>query len=641
MSDDARTASAGADPRAEKLALRASELSYRRLFEAAQDGILILDFASGRIADANPFLVKLLGFSHEEMLGRTVAELSPFKDIASNRTMLEQLQQDRYVRYEHLPLETRDGRRIAVEFVCNVYPAGDQEVIQCNIRDITQRVKSEARFRRLVESNVQGVFFWNTRGEITQGNDAFLHLVGYTREDLAAARINWIALTPPEYAHLDRRGLAEVAATGACKPYEKEFLRKNGTRAPVLLGAASFLDEPSEGVCFVLDLTEQKKLEQQYLRVQRMESIGTLAGGIAHDLNNILAPIIMAVELLNRRIEDPQARGLVGAIEASAKRAAEVVRQILSFVRGLEGQRIEVRLKDLLQDLENIIRNTFPKDVRLQFTIPPDIWSVLGDPTQVHQVLLNLCVNARDAMPKGGHLTIHAENAVLDEHYAAMNVQAKPGRYVNLIVTDSGTGMPPEVSNRIFEPFFTTKDLTKGTGLGLSTVMAIVKSHEGVINVYSEPGHGTRFNVYLPAMPPSGGETNGPPQADELPRGHGETILVVDDEVSILNITAQTLRAFGYKVLTAGDGAEAVAVYAEYRRGISAALIDMSMPIMDGPAAIRALMKINPAIRIIGVSGLNIYGDVKQLSEANVRRFLTKPFTAGILLTTLRAVLAG
>jgi nitrogen-specific signal transduction histidine kinase/CheY-like chemotaxis protein len=410
---------------------------------------------------------------------------------------------------------------------------------------------------------------------------------------------------------------------------------------PILLGAASFADDPSEGVCFYLDLTDRKKLEQQYLRVQRMESIGTLAGGIAHDLNNILAPIMMAIELLQRPLEDDQAKAILQALEVSAKRGTEIVRQILSFVRGLEGQRIEVRLEDQLKDLENLIKNTFPKNVRLKFSVPTDTWSILGDPTQLHQVLLNLCVNARDAMPSGGNLTIHAENAVLDEHYAAMNVQAKPGRYVNIIVTDSGTGMPPAVINRIFEPFFTTKDLTKGTGLRLSTVMSIVKSHEGVINVYSELGNGTRFNVYLPAMDASDEKSKAPSREDELPRGNGETVLVADDEASILIITVQTLQAFGYKVLTATDGAEAVAVYAEHKREISVVLTDMTMPIMDGPATIRALIKINPAIKIIAVTGLNVHGNANQLSEAKVKTFLTKPFTAKTLLTTMRAVLDG
>ena len=247
------------------------------------------------------------------------------------------------------------------------------------------------------------------------------------------------------------------------------------------------------------DITDKKKIEAQFMRAQRMESIGTLAGGIAHDLNNILAPIMLSIDVLKTISDNPQAKKILDTIEVSAKRGADIVRQVLSFARGLEGQRIEVQPKHLLKDLENIIKDTFPKDIRLQFSVPKETWTILGDPTQVHQILLNLCVNARDAMPNGGSLTVGVENCVLDEQYAAMNIEAKAGRYVDISVTDSGTGIPREHLDKIFEPFFTTKELNKGTGLGLSTVMAIVKSHGGFVNVYSELGKGTTFKVYLPA----------------------------------------------------------------------------------------------------------------------------------------------
>ncbi len=218
-----------------------------------------------------------------------------------------------------------------------------------------------------------------------------------------------------------------------------------------------------------------------------MESIGTLAGGIAHDLNNILTPILMSIGILKTMSDKPEARSILDTIQVSARRGADIVRQVLSFARGLEGERIEVQPKHLLKDLESIIKDTFPKDIQLQFSIPCDTWTILGDPTQIHQVLLNLCVNARDAMPNGGSLSVSIENCVLDEQYVAMNLQAKVGRYVKISVTDSGTGMPSDLLDKIFEPFFTTKKLNEGTGLGLSTVLAIVKSHDGVINVYSEP----------------------------------------------------------------------------------------------------------------------------------------------------------
>jgi len=507
------------------------------------------------------------------------------------------------------------------------------------LQDVTEQKRMENRFRRLVDSNVQGVIFWNKSGEILDANDGFLQLVGYTREDLTAGRINWRTLTPPEYNDLDLKALEEIAAKGVCTPFEKEYLRKDGSRVPVLIGSACFEDNPDEGVRFVLDLTERKKLEQQFLRAQRMESIGTLAGGIAHDLNNILAPIMMSIDILKMTVTDPQARGILQTIEVSSKRGADIVRQVLSFARGMEGERIEVQPKHLIKDIETIIRDTFPRNIQQQVLFPEDPWTIYGDPTLLHQILLNLCVNARDAMPNGGTLTIKVENCVLDQQYAAMNRQVKPGRYVLISVTDTGIGIPPAIIDKIFEPFFTTKEMGKGTGLGLSTVIGIVKSHEGVINVYSEPGRGTTFRVYLPAMNHASEGQERQTQLLSLPRGHGEMVLIVDDEASVLTITSQTLQAFGYRVLTATDGAEAVVIYAKHQNEIAVVLTDLMMPVMDGPSTIRALLRINPSVKIIAASGLNSSRGFTTFPDARIKHFLTKPYTARTLLKTLREIL--
>jgi PAS domain S-box-containing protein len=538
-------------------------------------------------------------------------------------------------------LRNRDGQEIWVQTdkVPFFNQAGEVDGILVMVQDISERIIAEGRMRRLMDSNVQGVFFWNTNGRILDANDSFLGMVGYTREDLKAGRINWATMTPPEYAELDRRALEECATREVCKPYEKEYQRKDGTRVPILLGAARFDDKPDEGVCFVLDLTERKKLEQQFMRAQRMESIGTLAGGVAHDLNNILAPIMMSIELLKEMSDKAEAQEVLATIEVSARQGADIVRQVLSFARGLDGERIEIQPKHLLQDLENIIRSTFPKNIQLEFRVPSEVWTILGDPTQVHQVLLNLSLNARDAMPVGGNLTIAVENRVLDEHYAAMNSQAKAGRYVQINVTDSGTGIPPEVVDRIFDPFFTTKEMGKGTGLGLSTVMAIVKSHEGFINVYTEPGRGTTFTIYLPAIETTLQADKMKTQRASLPRGNHETVLVVDDEDSILNITVQTLQSFGYVALTAKDGAEAVAVYVTRKDEIAVVLTDMMMPVMDGAAMIHALTRINPAVKIIAASGLANNSRSIQALPAKVKHFLAKPYTAETLLNMLQTIL--
>jgi PAS domain S-box-containing protein len=504
--------------------------------------------------------------------------------------------------------------------------------------DITERKRIEARFRRLIDSNVQGVFFWNTDGQVTGANDAFLRMIGYTREDLEAGRINWAEMTPPELAEQDQRVLAELAATGVCEPFEKEFYRRDGSRVAIIIGPATFEDNRNEGFCFVLDLSERKKLEQQFLRAQRMESIGTLAGGVAHDLNNILAPIMLSIELLREESNSAEANEILDTIGVCAQRGADIVRQVLSFARGQDGQTIEIQPKDILRELEKIVRDTFLKQIQLTFQVPDDIWTITGDPTQIQQVLLNLCVNARDAMPNGGSLIISAENRILDEHYVGMNVQAKSGPYVYFSVTDSGTGIPQEIIDRIFEPFFTTKEVNKGTGLGLSTVLAIVKGHEGIVNVYSEPGRGTTFEVYLPAREASDAKTKLTRSA-VMPRGNGETILVVDDETSILTITRQTLEAFGYRVLAAHDGLEALAIHAEKRDEIAVVLTDMMMPNMDGTGLIRALLEIDPAIKIVRASGLASHSGGNDYVGTGVTHFLTKPYTAETLLKTLRATL--
>jgi PAS domain S-box-containing protein len=620
--------------------LRTSELNYRRLFEAARDGIFLLDIDTGRITDVNPYLSEFLGFSRDEMIGKTVDELSPFKNIEANQAMLRRLQLDGYVRYEDLPLKTSDGRSLAVECVCNVYRVGDTKVIHCNIRDITERKRNEARFRRLVESNAQGIIFWKTNGEITGCNDAFLRIVGYSRDEQVAGALNWAAMTPPAYSEQDRLYIEQLSIYGGNAPYEKEYIRKDGSLVPVLIGAALFEDSPQEGVCFVVDLSEPKKLELQFLRAQRMESIGTLAGGIAHDLNNILTPIMISIYLLKEMVDEPKIQKILTTIETSAKRGADIVRQVLSFARGMEGEKIEVQPKHLLEDVENIIKNTFPKNIRLITDIPGDTWTILGDPTQIHQILLNLCVNARDAMSSGGgNLTITMKNRVLDEQYAAMHSQAKVGSYVQIDITDTGIGMPTETVEKIFEPFFTTKDLNEGTGLGLSTVMAIVKSHNGIINVSSQPGKGTTFEIYLPAIHVPIALRKEPMENIESPRGNGETILLVDDEASILNLTSQTLQAFGYRVLTATDGADAVAVYAEQGTEIAIVVTDLMMPVMDGQAMIHALMRLNPEIKIIATSGLNLDGGATEKTRLGIKRFLLKPYTAATLLHTLRTVL--
>ena len=399
-------------------------------------------------------------------------------------------------------------------------------------------------------------------------------------------------------------------------------------------------DQPQAILAINTDITEKKKLEQQFLRSQRMESIGTLAGGIAHDLNNVLAPITMGIDLLSMSTADPESLKTLATMADSAQRATDMIGQVLSYARGMDGQRIQVAAKTLIRDIEKIIRETFPRNIQIETLVSPELWTLTGDPTQLHQVLLNLCVNARDALPHGGRLTLRAENVHLDDHYAAMNMEAKTGDYLTIEVEDNGTGIPAAIVDKIFDPFFTTKPPGKGTGLGLSTTLAIVKSHGGFIRVYSEPEKGSRFRVYLPARAQTS-QTNSPFLPATPSKGHGETILVVDDEAAIRNVMQQTLEAYGYRVLLAADGSEAVALYAEHRAEISVVLTDMMMPVMDGGATIQALSKINPQVRIIAASGIGTHSNIVATPGGTVKCFLPKPYTAERLLNALREVLAA
>jgi CheY-like chemotaxis protein len=371
------------------------------------------------------------------------------------------------------------------------------------------------------------------------------------------------------------------------------------------------------------------------LRAQRMESIGTLAAGIAHDLNNVLSPMLMAVDLMKSRLHDEPNRRVLDTLELSAIRGANIVRQVLTFAQGVQGEFSEMQPRHLISEIGDILSQGLPKSIRVVSEVARDLWVITGDPTQLHQVLLNLCVNARDAMPEGGILKIAAENRVLDEHYAQLNLEARPGPYVQIEVTDTGSGIPPNIVDKIFEPFFTTKEVGKGTGLGLSTALAIVKSHGGFINVYSELKKGTSFKVFLPAH--ASGEVHpAGPRVSELPVGDGQLILVVDDEATVRDITKLTLESFGYRVITANDGAEALACYAQRSRDIAAVLIDMMMPVMDGPATIRVLEKFDPAPAVIATSGLT--DSARNLAGA-VKGVLNKPYTAEQLLTVLDSVL--
>ncbi|MDI1247265.1 MAG: response regulator [Lacunisphaera sp.] len=527
------------------------------------------------------------------------------------------------------------------------------------MQDITDRkfaeaalLKSEERFKFVARAVSDVVWDWDLAGNTYWWNDGFLTNFGFAAGEIAPSVAAWTGRIHPEERSRVMDGIRHAIAAGA-ETWAGEYRleRKDGSHAFVADRAYILRDAAGKGIRLVggmRDLTEQKKVEAQYVRAQRMESMGTLAGGIAHDLNNVLAPILLSLELLKRDpTNDPRRVKILNTIYVSCCRGADLVRQVLSFGRKLDGQRVAVRLRPMFDELKGVISGTFPAGIKIVVETPADLWPIQGDPSQLHQVLLNLAVNARDAMPQGGKLTLAAANLTIDAQYAGTSQQsnvgaaqqARSGAYVVLTVTDTGHGIPAEVRDRIFEPFFTTKEVGKGTGLGLATVHTIVKSHGGFINVYSEAGKGSTFKVYLPADPALQAAPEAAARPVELPRGRDELVLVVDDDFSIRDITQQTLEDFGYRVLTACDGAEAVAVYAKHELQIAVVITDMMMPVMDGPATIRVLMRINPAVKVIAASGFTSGENVTKARNAGVLHYLPKPYTAEALLKLLRVVI--
>lgn len=390
------------------------------------------------------------------------------------------------------------------------------------------------------------------------------------------------------------------------------------------------------------DVTQRRGEDERRLRAQRMESLGTLAGGVAHDLNNVLTPVLMSVQLLARGEKDTTRSELLSIMEASVKRGAEMIRQVLSFARGVEGRRLEVDLNELLTELESECKEALPARISFSLDASNALWRTNGDPTQLLQVLINLVNNARDAMPDGGDLTITARNVSVTESISSLTHIAEPGDYVVIEVRDDGTGMTPATIDRIFEPFFTTKGVGEGTGLGLATSAAILSSHGGIVQVFSALGVGTRFVVSLPASTEPvdlGDQQVGPVVLEDLPEGNGQLILVVDDESAIRHVARQTLEAFGYRTVVASNGVEALEYCDSAPGTVSLVLSDMMMPVMDGAALASRLHVSHPGVRIVATSGLNTAGGVLRAADSGVHHFLPKPFTTGELLRVVRTAL--
>lgn len=630
------------------VALRETEEAYRRLFDLTPLPMCVRDAEAMRYLEVNHAALATYGYTREEFLAMDCRlllapqETGRFEDYIALRNPS---QIESYAgRWVH---RRKDGGLITVEAWSHALVFHGRPARLVVVRDITEQLRAEAdirlgreRFQLIAGATSDAIWDWDFEANTLWWGESFYTLFGYNPAEFGNALSAWAEAVHPDDRERVVRSL-EDARDLSCDSWREEyrFRRKDGGYATVVDRARIVRDasgKPHRMVGGMTDITEQCRLQKQYLRAQRMESIGTVAGGIAHDLNNMLAPILLAVEMARLQGPSPGVERYLGTIETSARRSADLVRQVLTFARGVEGQRVPVRAGHIVQEAARFATETFPRNFRIITECASDLWTIQADATQLNQVLLNLALNARDAMPTGGQILFAAQNLRVDADLAASNSHAQPGPHVVLSVSDTGTGIAPQHLDHIFEPFFTTKEVGKGTGLGLPTVHAIIREHGGFITVQSELGVGSVFRVHLPArpeLPPAAPAT--PAQPTPARPGEGELILIIDDEVSLRDLTRHTLESRGYSVIEAGDGAEGVALFAQHRDRVVLVLTDMAMPVMDGTATINALHRIEPRLPIIATSGHDPSGRLNPSIQAEIRHFLPKPFNADQLLAAI------
>jgi len=622
--------------------LREREEFFRLISENVTDLIAVLDLDGRRVYNS-PSYSSILGDPEKIQGSGSFEEIHPDDRERIRRIFNETVTTGVGQRAEFRFL-LRDGSVRYVESQGSVMRDKQGKVTNVIVvsRDVTERKHAEEQIREqaallgkahdaiCVTDLDQRILYWNKGAE---------YLYGWT----AAEAIGQIAselLFKKDSAHL----MEAIKSLMAKREWKGELRQTNQAGAELIVESRWTLVYDGDGrpksiLVINTDITEKKKLETQFFRSQRLENIGMLASGIAHDLNNVLSPIMMAVPMLRDCLSRPEDQYLLDTLGRSVRRGAELVSQILSFARGAEAENKVIQLKHLLSDIETMVRETFPKNIRLQKNVEAELWMIRGNATQIHQVLLNLCVNARDAMPGGGMLTLRANNSQIEEAHAQRHPDVKPGPCVVITVADTGMGIATEMLEEIFEPFFTTKEPGKGTGLGLATVRGILKNHGGFVDVQSEIGKGTQFEVWLPAIEKKTVQP-GEEKPAEMPAGHGELILVVDDEEAIQQIARATLENYGYRVLAAMNGVEAVMLYKRHGSEVKAVLLDSTMPLMDGAATLRVLRQIAPDVSILGVSGLDSETGFA-IGPGGVQAFLTKPYTAQDLLVKLNAVVHG
>ncbi|HYM79101.1 MAG TPA: PAS domain S-box protein [Candidatus Dormibacteraeota bacterium] len=757
--------------------LRASEARYRRLFEAAQDGILILDADTGVITDVNSFLMRLLDYSREEFIGKTLWDIGAFRQIQESKAAFRELQNKEYIRYDNLPLETKSGRRVSVEFVSNVYDENGKSVIQCNIRDVTARKQSEASLQEsqqhlaailasamdaiITVDGQQRIMLFNAAAEkmfrcsesevLGQSIERFIpqrfhaahsgHIrsfgqTGVTKRVMGALEPLWALRSDGEefeieasISHTESGGkkiftvimrdvskreqsedalrkseerfskafrsnplaiTISTAGEGRYLDVNDSFLDLLGCRRKDVIGRTAeelrFWSEPLDRaemlrqlreeervarqhtryrtakgeireaevwaelieldgqrcvLAITRDLTEIQLLEAQVRQAQKMEAVGRLAGGVAHDFNNLLGVMLGYADLSLALVppDNPLNRYLLQITKASG-RAALLTRQLLAFSRKQVAFTRILDLNEVVHNATSMFLRLVGEDIAVEFRPTNPLGSIKADPSQIEQVLMNLVVNARDAMPIGGKIIIETAEAEMDEHYVSLHPGSHAGQHVVLVVSDTGCGMDESIKSQIFEPFFTTKALGQGTGLGLSTVYGIVKQSEGYILVYSEPGKGTTFKIYFPRVYEKA-EKLVLSHEEAEPPGGSETILVVEDDDTLRELTVKLLQDGGYRVVEATNADDGLRIMAASLPVVDLLLTDVIMPGTSGVELVKQAREGHPKLRSLFMSGYSDYLVGRQGVLTQDASFLEKPFTKRSLLAKVYAALHG
>jgi len=624
-------------------ALKLSEIKYRLLFEESRDAIYV-SAIDGRLVDFNRAMLSLFGYSREEMSNLNAGVL--YADAGDRRRFQETIEREGSVKDYEVKLVAKDGTEMDCLLSSTVQhdDVGTVTGYQGIIHDITLRVQAQSTLRREKEfsdvaiGSLPGLFYlFDEDGRFLRGNRDIERVTGYKPQEL-------LAKTPLDFFGEDDRSriegaIREVFEKGRSS-VEADLVARDGSRIPYLFTAKlAILDRKRCLVGTAIDLVERRRLEQQLRQSQKMEAVGQLAGGVAHDFNNVLTVILANSDFLLNQLgpQDPRRQELKDITEA-AQRAASLTRQLLAFSRKQVLQAKVLNLNDVINGLDKMLQRLIGEDIELLFMLESELWAVEADPGQIEQIVMNLAVNARDAMPSGGKVSIETGNVVVDETFAQTHYPIVPGDYVMMVLCDTGVGMKAEVRSRIFEPFFTTKPTGKGTGLGLSTVYGIVKQSGGYIWAYSEPEMGTTFKVYLPRVEKEM-EKNEPAPAPEVSEPGAGTILLVEDERSVRTLARRILEGRGYTVLEAEDGVIAMRLSQGHQGRIDLLLTDVVMPELSGPELAERLLPLRPETRVLYTSGYTDHAILRAAVWESGANFLQKPFTPDTLVQKVQEIL--